>query len=125
MDLPAKIGQSRNAAGLTPRQQSLVDLMVAGGMTVADAGTAAGYADKSAAYRAWKSEAVQAAFIEQCRLALKEDISLALATRRRLMDSRSDYVALEAAKDVLDRAGLTAPKTDGVTVGTINVQINL
>lgn len=116
---------ARNAAGLTARQQALVDLMVSGGLSLAAAGAAAGYADRSATYKAWRLDHVQDEYRRAVLDAMREDVPLALEARRALLGARSELVRLHAAQDVLDRAGLTAPKAGTITVGTVNVQINL
>ena len=109
---------------LTEKQEALVEAML-GGAKTKDAIAQAGYKDPSAGYRALRTEAVQEAIMRGARAALVHDVGPALHTRRNLLDSKSEYVRLEASKDILDRAGLKAADAQGFTVNALNIQINL
>lgn len=121
MSLPAP----SNKRELTERQQALVDEMLANGSRLKEAGEVAGYSSYSVAWREWRKAHVQEAFITAARLELSSDVGLALLTRRRLLNARSEKVALEAAQDVLNRAGLVAEAQQSGPATQVNVQINL
>lgn len=110
---------------LTDKQQALVVNMMTGAMTLTAAGLAAGYSDASAASRAWALDHVQEAYRQAALHAMRDQIPLAISARQALLSAKSELVRLQAVQDVLDRAGLTAPKEGVVTVGTVNIQINL
>lgn len=106
---------------LTDKQLALVEAML-GGAKTRDAIAQAGYADPSAGYRALRTEAVQEAIMRGARAALVHDVGPALGARRALLESKSEYVRLEACKDILDRAGL---KAKGVTDVGASVSITI
>jgi phage terminase small subunit len=104
-----------NPDSLTSRQRALVDYIVANRCTIKEAAKQAGYsggsggeAGRVTASKTLRLPKVQA-YMYQC---VTESIGMgsvdAARTLRQLLDSRSDYVRLEASKDLLDRSGFTA-----------------
>ena len=116
---------------LTPRQILLVDTLVATGCTITEASQIAGYAKgdsgRVSASKALKHPNVQAYLMLQ----VSESIGLnATKASHRLLqlsqDAKSEYVQLEASKDILDRAGFKAPdKHQHLVAGDIKVNISL
>ena len=121
----------RNEHGLTERQTALVELLVANGGLIKEAAQAAGYADgesgRVSAYKALALPHVQAYMMQRVRDELGSRATLALNTVTSLArTAKSEYVQLEASKDLLDRAGLKAPeKHMHLHAGDIKVEIDL
>ncbi len=100
---------------LTRKQQSLVEHLVANGGTIKDAAHAAGYAEgesgRVSASKALALPHVQAYMVDKIREQLGVRATLALSTVTKLASTaKSEYVQLEASKDLLDRAGFKAPE---------------
>lgn len=99
---------------LTPKQREFCAAYVANSGKGTEAAKAAGYAPKSArveAHRLLQSQRVIQCIHHLTVRALGAAAPAALGTVVRLSTgARSEYVQLEAAKDVLDRVGMTAPK---------------
>jgi hypothetical protein len=99
---------------LTSKQIAFVTNYVANGGNGTAAAKDAGYATKSAhveAHRLLGMSKVIRAVADLTTHALGAALPGALATVVRLSTvARSEYVQLEASKDLLDRAGLSAPK---------------
>ena len=119
-----------NRFGITAFQQLLVDTLVTSNATIKDASQIAGYAKgesgRVSASRALRSPKVQQYLI--FRVASELGISSISAVKRlkELTNSKSDYVSLEATKDILDRVGLRAPdKIKHSIEGDIKIDINL
>tara|TARA_S200002703_G_scaffold156448_2_gene162132 strand:- start:526 stop:906 length:381 start_codon:yes stop_codon:yes gene_type:complete len=116
---------------LTRKQQSLVEHLVANGGTIKDAAHAAGYAEgesgRVSASKALALPHVQAYMVEKIREQLGVRATLALSTVTKLASTaKSEYVQLEASKDLLDRAGFKAPdKHMHLHAGDIRVDIDL
>ena len=116
---------------ITAKQRKLVDTLVATGCTIKKASEVAGYAKgesgRVSASKALKNPNVQAYLMLQ----VSESIGLnATKASHRLLqlsqDARSEYVQLEASKDILDRAGFKAPdKHQHLVAGDIKVNISL
>ena len=116
---------------ITAKQRKLVDTLVATGCTIKKASEVAGYAKgesgRVSASKALKSPNVQAYLMLQ----VSESIGLnATKASHRLLqlsqDAKSEYVQLEASKDILDRAGFKAPdKHHHLVAGDIKVNISL
>jgi phage terminase small subunit len=95
---------------LTDKQTALVDIMVAEGLSPAKAAVKAGYSEGKAgyvsAYRALKTPHVQQYMMQRMNEEFGISATVAVGTVRRLAQSaKSEYVQLEASKDLLDRAG--------------------
>jgi len=100
--------------------------MVKTGMSVVHAAKPAGFSDKQGALVAWKRDEVQDAFQKANRMALKELVPQSISTLKSLMENgKSELVRMQTAQDVIDRAGLGAPKEVQLAIGSINFQINL
>ena len=116
---------------LTRKQTALVDYLVANGGTVKDAAHAVGYADgesgRVSASKALGLAHVQAYMMEKMRQEMGVRATLALSTVTKLAGTaKSEYVQLEASKDLLDRAGFKAPdKHMHLHAGDIRVDIDL
>jgi len=117
--------------GLTEKQTALVEHLVSNGGTVKDAAAAAGYAEgesgRVSASKALALPHVQAYMMERMRSELGVRATLAAHQVARLaLNAKSEYVQLEASKDILDRAGLKAPeKHMHLHAGDIKVEIDL
>ena len=116
---------------LTDKQTALVDALVANGCTIKQAASLAGYADGESG-RVTASKALKLAHVQQYMMRrMNEEFglsaTLAAGTVRRLaMGAKSEYVQLEASKDLLDRAGYKPIDRSQVQVaGDIRVSIDL
>ena len=116
---------------LTPRQILLVDTLVATGCTITEASQIAGYA-KGDSGRGSASKALRTHKVQQYMQSLVMNSIGLNATKAsiRLMQlsesAKSEYVQLEASKDILDRAGYKAPdKHMHLHAGDIKVSIDL
>jgi phage terminase small subunit len=116
---------------LTARQTALVDVMVAEGLNTAQAARAAGYAEGKAGYvtasKTLKLPHVQQYMMQRIAEALGTNAAFAAAKVMKLANgAKSEYVQLEAAKDILDRAGFKPIDRAQVQVaGDIRVSIDL
>jgi len=116
---------------LTDKQTALVDTLVANGCTIKQAAEMAGYAVGESG-RVTASKALKLAHVQQYMMRrMNEEFSLsatlAASTVRRLAGgAKSEYVQLEASKDLLDRAGYKPIDRSQVQVaGDIKVSIDL
>ena len=116
---------------LTPRQILLVDTLVATGCTITGVSQIAGYA-KGDSGRVSASKALRTHKVQQYMQSLVMNSIGLNATKAsiRLMQlsesAKSEYVQLEASKDILDRAGYKAPdKHMHLHAGDIKVTIDL
>lgn len=116
---------------LTVKQKALVEAYVANGGNLTAAANEAGYAEgKAARVTAWKTmkvahvqlylmQVTAEAFATHAAMAVHKVASLAKG-------ARSEYVQLEASKDILDRAGFKPIDRSQVQVaGDIRVHIDL
>ena len=116
---------------LTRRQQALVDTIVANGCSITEAAQLAGYADgesgRVTASKTLRLPHVQSYMMMQISETL--GISAARAASRMVQlatNARSEYVQLEASKDILDRTGFKPQdRTQSVVDGEIQVKIDL
>lgn len=122
---------TKNEHGLTNKQTALVDTIVATGCTIREAAQAAGYADGEAG-RVSASKALRLPHVQQyMMLRIQETLGLnATVALNKVMGlasgAKSEYVQLQAAQDILDRAGLKAPdKHMHLHAGDIKVSIDL
>ena len=116
---------------LTKRQTALVDTIVANGCTIAKAAEIAGYSSGESG-RVTATKTMKLPHVQQYLMArMNEEFglsaTLAAGTVRRLaMGAKSEYVQLEASKDLLDRAGYKPIDRSQVQVaGDIRVTIDL
>ena len=116
---------------LTDKQTALVDTIVARGCTIAQAAEEAGYAagesGRVTATKTMKLAHVQQYLAQRMNEEFGLSATLAVGTVRRLATSaKSEYVQLEASKDLLDRAGYKPIDRSQVQVaGDIKVTIDL
>ena len=116
---------------ITKKQMALVDTIVAKGCSIKEASIEAGYA-KGDAGRVTASKTLRLPhvqeYMQQC---IRQSIGLnATIASRRVLDlassAKSEYVQLEASKDILDRAGYKpVDKAMHLVQGNISVNIDL
>ena len=119
---------------LTEKQRALVDTIVATGCSIKEAAEKAGYstngskeAGRISASRTLRLPKVQTYM--QSRIAQTLGLG-AVSASRKLIDlssgARSEYVQLEASRDILDRVGMRAPdKVAHNVTGDIKINIDL
>ena len=122
---------TNNHASLTAKQRLLVDTLVATGCSVKEAAQAAGYAEGESG-RVSASKTIRLPHVQQYMMQrIQEQLGLnATMAAARVMTlaqgARSEHVQLEAAKDILDRAGFKPIDRSQVQVaGDIKVSIDL
>tara|TARA_R110000787_G_scaffold44810_1_gene109642 strand:- start:68 stop:436 length:369 start_codon:yes stop_codon:yes gene_type:complete len=116
---------------LTDKQKALVDTIVATGCTITEAAKKAGYSTKESgrvtASRTLRIPKVQ----DYMKRQIANTIGLgAITASRKLVElsgnARSEYVQLEASRDILDRIGLRAPdRVQHQVDGNLKVSIDL
>ena len=120
-----------NTRQLTKKQTALVDTIVAKGCTIAKAAEEAGYSPgesgRVTATKTMKLPHVQQYLMQRMNEEFGLSDTLAAGTVRRLATgAKSEYVQLEASKDLLDRAGYKPIDRSQVQVaGDIRVSIDL
>tara|TARA_B100000131_G_scaffold37417_1_gene34012 strand:+ start:2815 stop:3183 length:369 start_codon:yes stop_codon:yes gene_type:complete len=120
-----------SSKGLTHKQKALVDTLVTTGCSIKEASQKAGYAKGEAgrvvASRTLRLPQVQRYMMEQVATVMGTGAIKATQKLIQLSDNaRSEYVQLEASKDILDRVGLRTPeKVSTEVVGDIKVSIDL
>jgi len=115
---------------LTDKQSKFVDNLLASGGNRTQSAIDAGYSTKSAhveASRLCRNSNVLQALYDRSIKSLSVDAVRALSTVSNLsQDAKSEYVRLEASKDLMDRAGLRKEDTTTSQVGNdILVKIDL
>ena len=116
---------------LTAKQTALVDTLVSTGCTIKEAAGEAGYAEgesgRVSATKALKLPHVQEYMMRAVTEQIGRNATLAAARVARLATgAKSEYVQLEASKDILDRAGYKPIDRSQVQVaGDIKVSIDL
>ncbi len=110
---------------------ALVDTLVATGCSIKDAASEAGYADGESG-RVSASKALRLPHVQQYMMTrINESLGLnATFAASRLLSlargAKSEYVQLEASKDILDRAGFKpVEKNMHMVAGDIKVSIDL
>tara|TARA_Y100000361_G_C11140714_1_gene334903 strand:- start:986 stop:1570 length:585 start_codon:yes stop_codon:yes gene_type:complete len=123
--------QVKGKDGLTNRQRLLVDTLVAEGCSIAKASQIAGYS-KGDSGRVTASKTLRLPKVQEYYRSRIAEIGLmgaipAVKTIVRLaQDAKSDYVKLEASKDILDRSGFKAPdKVQHSVAGNLSIKIDL
>ena len=119
---------------LTDKQRQLVDTIVATGCSIKEAAEKAGYSSKGSkeAARVSASRTLRLPKVQsymQQRIAQTLGLG-AVSASRKLIDlssgARSEYVQLEASRDILDRVGMRAPdKVAHNVTGDIKINIDL
>jgi phage terminase small subunit len=126
-----KGGQMTEIVKLTDKQTALVDTLVATGCSITEAAKLAGYADgesgRVSASKALRTGHVQQYMMQRIGESLGLNATVAAAKMLTLArGAKSEYVQLEASKDILDRAGFKAPdKHMHLHAGDIKVSIDL
>ena len=119
---------------LTDKQQALVDTIVATGCSIKEASKSAGYSSKGSeeAGRVSASRTLRLPKVQKyMAMRIADTLGLgAVSASKRLIElssgARSEYVQLEASRDILDRVGLRAPeKVKHSFEGDIKVNIDL
>ena len=116
---------------LTHRQRTLVDTLVSQDITVSKAAEIAGYAKgesgRVVASKTLRLPHVQEYMMQQVGQHLALSSISSVKRLRHLVDhARSEYVQLEASKDILDRVGFKQPdKVRHTLDGDISVKIDL
>ena len=116
---------------LTKKQKHLVDTIVASGCSVKEASAKAGYSDGESG-RVTASKTLRLPHVQEyMQQRVRESIGLnATVASKRILDlstnAKSEYVQLEASKDILDRAGYKPiEKSMSLVQGNISVSIDL
>jgi len=116
---------------LTVKQTALVDTLVASGCSIKEAAAQAGYADGESG-RVSASKALRLPHVQQYMMTrVGETLGLNATTAAAKLVSlaqgaRSEYVQLEASKDILDRAGFKpVDRSQMLVAGEIKVSIDL
>jgi len=116
---------------LTTKQTALVDALVANGCSIKEAAGMAGYA-KGEAGRVTASKALRLPHVQAYmmqRIGETMGVSATVAASKLVQlatGAKSEYVQLEASKDILDRAGFKAPERHmHLHAGDISVNIDL
>ena len=116
---------------LTKKQMVLVDTIVATGCSVVKASKEAGYADGESG-RVTASKTLRLPHVQEyMQQRIRDSIGLnATIASRKVLDlassAKSEYVQLEASKDILDRAGYKpVDKAMHLVQGNISVSIDL
>lgn len=116
---------------LTRKQMALVDTLVAEGCSIKEAAGKAGYADgesgRVTASKALKLPHVQQYMMQAVTESLGVNATLAASKLMKLASgAKSEYVQLEASKDILDRAGFKPiDRSMHLHAGEIKVSIDL
>jgi len=116
---------------LTHRQRTLVDTLVSQDVSITKASAIAGYAKgesgRVVASKTLRLPHVQAYLMEIVGHHLSQSSISSVKRLRHLVDhAKSEYVQLEASKDILDRVGFRQPDRVKHTLdGDINVNIDL
>ena len=123
------ISRAKQEDELTDKQRKLVDTIVATGCTRTEAATTAGYSrgdgGRVTASRTLRIPKVQSYMMKQ--IANTVGLGAVHASRKMVdlsMNARSEYVQLEASKDILDRVGIRAPERIQHTVDA-NLSVNI
>ncbi len=118
----------REGLDLTPMQTAFVYNYVANGGVGRTAARDAGYAPSGAdgcASRMLRNPMISKAIFTVSAQTLGNFVPRAMSRVMKLScDAKSEYVQLEACRDVLDRAGFSAPKRVDVS-GTVSVTVDL
>ena len=115
---------------ISSKAKLLVDTLVATGCTITKASKIAGYKGNSARVSASKmlrTPKVQQYMNQEIQRTLGLSATKASSTLLKLCtDAKSEYVQLEASKDILDRAGFKAPdKHQHLVKGDFSINIDL
>lgn len=128
-NLPVTVNAVKSTKDLTDKERAFVQAYVEFDGNREQAINEAGYNTvypRQLAVELLRKPHIIQALLEETGLKLVSSAPKALATLQRLMDAKSDYVALEAARDVLDRSGFkSTEKHDHRITGDVSIQIDL
>jgi phage terminase small subunit len=116
---------------LTDKQMALVDTLVATGCSIKEAAREAGYAQgesgRVTATKTLRLPHVQSYMMQRVTETLGLNATFAASKLLNLArGAKSEYVQLEASKDILDRAGFKpVDKSQHLVAGEIKVSIDL
>jgi len=115
---------------ISKRAKDLVDILVSKGCTITEASKLAGYKGNSARVSASKmlrKPEVQEYYLQEVRRKITMGSSKAINKLMTLSaGAKSEYVQLEASKDILDRSGFKAPeKHQHLVAGELSINIDL
>jgi len=115
---------------ISKRAKELVDILVSKGCTITEASKLAGYKGNSARVSASKmlrKPEVQEYYLQEVRRKITMGSSKAINKLMCLSaGAKSEYVQLEASKDILDRSGFKAPeKHQHLVAGELSINIDL
>ena len=123
------ISKAKQEDELTDKQRKLVDTIVATGCSITEAAKSAGYSTgdggRVTASRTLRIPKVQNYMMKQ--IANTVGLGAVHASRKMVdlsMNARSEYVQLEASKDILDRVGIRAPDRVQHTLDA-NLSVNI
>jgi len=123
--------QVKGKDGLTNKQRLLVDTLVTSGCTITEAAKKAGYSKTESgrviASRTLRIPKVQEYYRQQvAEIGLLGSVPAVKTLVRLSTEAKSDYVKLEASKDILDRSGFKAPdKVQHSHTGNLSITIDL
>jgi len=128
--LPIMTKRTSEETKISGKAKSLVDTLVATGCTITEASKLAGYKGNSArvsASRMLRKPEVQAYMMQEINRSLGLNSAKASAKLVALSQgAKSEYVQLEASRDILDRAGFKAPeKHQHLVGGDFKINIDL
>jgi len=119
---------------LTEKQKKLVDTIVTTGCSIKEGAKIAGYSSKGSE-EAGRVSASRTLRLPKVQSYMQQSIARtlglgAVSASRKLIDlssgARSEYVQLEASRDILDRVGLRAPDKVAHNIqGDIKINIDL
>ena len=119
---------------LTEKEKKLVDTIVTTGCSIKEAAKTAGYSSKGSeeAGRVSASRTLRLPKVQKYMMeCVSRTIGLGAVTASNKLvqlsnNAKSEYVQLEASKDILDRVGLRTPdRVNHQVVGDIKVSIDL
>jgi len=115
---------------MNPKAKPLIDALVHDGLTVKEAAEKVGYKGNSArvnGYKLLKDPDVNALYLAEVQKRIGLGAHKALNSVLKLStNAQSEYVQLEASKDVLDRAGFKpVDKAQHLVAGEFNIKIDL
>ena len=119
---------------LTEKQKALVDTIVATGCSIKDAAEKAGYSAKGSK-EAGRRSASRTLRLPKVQTYMQQVVAQSLglgavSASRKMIElssgARSEYVQLEASRDILDRVGMRAPDKVAHNIqGDIKINIDL
>ncbi len=110
---------------ITPKNQRLIEVLVAGSVpSIPEAAAAAGLSER-AAYKALRQDHIKAELDRQIRERLRtHSLPRAAAVIHKLLTAESEYVQADVAKHILAVHGVK-PAGDGARGATAGIQINI